>query len=417
MNNTDSFKIGENYKTIEYIGSGDTGIVYKGLNINLNSFVAIKFLKPELTRSNKFITHLDQELQSVFKLNHPNIVNVKELIKDENKYYIIMEYVDGINLYDILKSENKILPFETSINIIKQIAEGLSYAHANGVIHRSLQPENIIISKKDKQIKIINFGISQAIANTWLTMTGTTVSNVEYMSPEQAEGENIDYRTDIYSLGIIAYELFTGQVPFKREKQTILQLAMKHISAIPELPSKINKELPTWIENIIIKCIEKKPKDRFQNAVDIIKAFDNKDNIQKTLDLFISSKSESEKDEEINIDMKELEYFLSNDNNNSDNYEIQNQFEENKTIEIKNNISDTNKDVLVIKEEVVNRSDNISLQKEDKKQHNSIDAKENKDFHENKEQHFQIKLFLSILIVLEIIIIAIILFIHINTIH
>lgn len=387
MDNFDSFEIGGNYRTLEYIGSGDTGIVYKGLNINLNSFVAIKFLKPELTRSNKFISHLNQELNAVFELNHPNIVNVKEIVKDEDKYYIIMEYVDGVNLHDIIKNNN-ILPFEVSINIIKQISEGLSYAHSKEVIHRSLQPENIIISK-DKKVKIINFGISHAIANTWLTMTGTTVSNVEYMSPEQAEGEIIDYRSDIYSLGIMAYELFTGQVPFKREKQTILQLAMKHINAIPELPSKINKELPSWIEDIIIKCIEKKTSDRFQNLNDIIKAFDNQDDVQKKLDLFISSKVENEKD---NIGMKELEYFLSNDNKNESIHdEVTNNEIEDEEIKIDKND----------KEEIELKDNNINLNQE------SITPKE-------LTTRNQTKLFLSILIILEIVIISIILFIYLN---
>jgi serine/threonine-protein kinase len=309
-----------------------------------------------------------------------------------------MEYVDGVNLHDIIKN-NDILPFEVSINIIKQIAEGLSYAHSREVIHRSLQPENIIISK-DKKVKIINFGISKAIANTWLTMTGTTVSNVEYMSPEQAEGEIIDYRSDIYSLGIIMYELFTGQVPFKREKQTILQLAMKHINAIPELPSKINKELPSWIEDIIIKCIEKKPSNRFQNLNDIIKAFESKDDTKKKLDLFISSKVEDEKD---NIEMKELEYFLYSDNKDS----VQDEEIKSDTIQ---NVEITNN---LIEEEKIEIDKNQKEVNELKDNNSNIDqvtiTKE-----KNENQKNQIKLFLSILIILEIIIISIILFIYLN---
>ncbi|GIW21033.1 MAG: hypothetical protein KatS3mg068_0040 [Candidatus Sericytochromatia bacterium] len=395
----DSFKIGKNYQTLEYIGAGDTGIVYKGLNSNLNTLVAIKFLKPELTRSNKFISHLNQELQSVFELNHPNIVNVKELLKDGDKYYIIMEYVDGIDLRDILKN-NDILPFETSINIVTQIAKGLEYSHSKEVIHRSLQPENIIVSK-DKLVKIINFGISKAIANTWLTMTGTNVSNVEYMSPEQAEGELVDHRSDIYSLGIIAYELFTGQVPFKKGNQTILQLAMKHINSIPELPSKINKDIPSWIEDIIMKCIEKKPSDRFQSASDIIKAFENRDNEQKRLEIFISSKVENENN---NIDMKELEHFLLNDTND-ENKEKEELVINNEELVINNNVTQN---------DIINQEDSIKIdiQNED----NKIDNKENIKVEKKTLSNInninnikQIKIFLGILIILEVIIISIIL--------
>lgn len=272
---TDKFNLANRYITSTYIGSGSTGVVYKANNINLDTVVALKVLKIELTKNKKFMKLLNEELTSVFSLNHPNIVNVKEMAHDDSKYFIVMEYVDGKNLETIIK-ENTFLKPDTVVNYLEQLASAIDYAHQNSVIHKAIKPKSILISDKGSQLKLTGFGLSKALATTWLTITGASVSNVEYIAPEQAEGEELDSRCDIYSLGIVAYQMLTGEVPFKRDGGSILSLAMKHINLYPAPPRAINPDIPGWLETIVMKCLEKKPENRFQSGKEIIEALKTK---------------------------------------------------------------------------------------------------------------------------------------------
>lgn len=272
QNSFDNFKIGDNYETIEFLGSDDTGVFYKAKDIALNTFVSIKIIKIELTNNEKFLANLSLEMDSVYKLEHENISGVKKIGKENNKHYIIMEFVDGKLLSEILKEKH--FSINEIIEFLKQLALAIEYASSKGIIHRAIKPDDIFITR-DNILKLSGFGFSKAMSTAWLTITGTSISNVEYMSPEQAEGEEIDHRTDIYSFGIIAYEMLTGSVPFKRERgSSILSLAMKHINSLPEPLKNLNTEIPDWLESIVLKCLEKKPSKRFNNGKELFIALE-----------------------------------------------------------------------------------------------------------------------------------------------
>lgn len=269
QNNPDHFKINDTYETEKVAGNGSTGLVYKGINIATKEPVAIKILNHELSKHDKFVQQLKIEIDKIVYLNHPNIVSVKEAGKDGEKCYIILEYVECESLAEYLK-KTKVPQISDSVNILKQLALALKYTGDNNLIHKSVTPSNILISS-NKQVKLSGFGINSALSTAWLTMTGTSNAHVEYMSPEQAEGEEADYRSDIYSFGIVAYQLLTGEVPFKRDatSKSILAVAMKHINSPPPSLSEKNGNIPSWLEDIILKCLEKKAVDRFQSGQEI----------------------------------------------------------------------------------------------------------------------------------------------------
>lgn len=294
--NLDKFKINERYETEEYIGSGSTGIVYKGRDLLLNKTVAIKILKTELAKNEKFISSLSEELKDVFNLEHKNIVEFYEIIQEKDKYFVVMEYVDCISLQALIVQKNSFnLKFSTEV--IYQISEALDYSSKKNIFHKALKPQNILIGANN-QIKITDFGFAKAVATAWLTLTGTSPTQVEYMSPEQAEGENADQRTDIYSLGIIAYHLLTGDLPFKREGSSILSVAMKHINSKPESLTLKNPDIPIWLENIILKCLEKSPKLRFQNGQELSLAIRQRDQVTKEFMRKVISEKELVDDKE-----------------------------------------------------------------------------------------------------------------------
>jgi len=263
----ESIRISDKYETTEFIASGETGLAYKGIDVETNEVVAIKVLKTELTKNKEFMLHFVEEMNKVLKLEHPNIVKIKDFIRDENKAFIISEFVEGKSLAEKLTEDNK-LSISESITILEQVAIALDYAHSQNIIHRAVKPKDIIISN-DNQVKIKDFALSKAAATAWITITGTFTGNVEYMSPEQAEGDEIDNRCDIYSLGIVAYQTLTGEVPFKKDGLSVLSIAMKHINRRPEAPSVINSEIPKWLDYIVLKCLEKRPDDRFKTGKEL----------------------------------------------------------------------------------------------------------------------------------------------------
>lgn len=277
--NLDKFIIANRYETEECIGSGSTGVVYKSKDLKNDSIVAVKILKSELTKNIKFINILKEDLKDVFNLEHENIVKYYDLFEHKDKYYIVMDYIEGSTLEEILNTGNK-FSIEQSVELIKQCASGLDYAAKNNTFHKSFKPQNIIIDKENK-VKITNFGFSKAISTAWLTLTGTSPTQVEYMSPEQAEGEPANQQSDLYTLGVIAYQLLTGDVPFKRDGTSILSVAMKHINKKPDYLIDKNPDIPLWLENIVLKCLEKSFTLRFKTGEDIIKAIDEMAVIQE----------------------------------------------------------------------------------------------------------------------------------------
>ena len=302
--NLDKFKIADRFETEEYIGSGSTGIVYKAKELSSDKIVAIKALKTDLSKNEKFISSLSNELKDIIGLDHKNIVRFYELIPHNNRYFLIMEYVEGISLEKLIGNK-KSLSLEFSINLLSQIAEALDYSLKKNVFHKALKPHNILIGN-DNKIKLTDFGFAKAVATAWLTLTGTSPTQVEYMSPEQAEGENIDQRTDIYSLGIIGYQLLTGEVPFKIEGTSILSVAMKHINSKPDSLILKNPDIPIWLEKIIIKCLEKDPNNRYQSGKELLQDLNQRDEVSKKIIRQMIDQNEDLISEDLDFDQEKL---------------------------------------------------------------------------------------------------------------
>ncbi|MDI6619082.1 MAG: Stk1 family PASTA domain-containing Ser/Thr kinase [Clostridiales bacterium] len=258
------------YEIIEKIGEGGMGLVYKAKDHLLNRFVAIKILKPELMEDEDFIKRFKKESLSSASLSHPNIVNIYDVGFEDGIYYIVMEYVKGKTLKDIIR-ERAPLPYYEVINISRQVCLALDHAHSNNIIHRDIKPQNILMTQ-DGIVKVGDFGIARASNSATLTNTGSIIGSVYYISPEQARGGYTDEKTDIYSLGTVMYELATGRVPFMADSPVVV--ALKHIQEQVTRPSEINPDIPSALEDIILKCLEKSPAMRYQSASAVIKDLD-----------------------------------------------------------------------------------------------------------------------------------------------
>lgn len=257
--------LSERYKIIEKIGTGGMSDVYKAKCTKLNRFVAIKILKDELRLDKNFVAKFKTEAQAAASLSHHNIVNVYDVGFDQNMYYIVMEYVEGITLKQYIK-EKGYLPVEEMTRLALQIASGIEHAHQNNIIHRDIKPQNIIISK-DGTAKVTDFGIAKA-ATTATIAVGNITGSVHYFSPEQARGGYSDGKSDIYSLGITMFEMITGQLPF--EGDSSISVALLHIQEEMKKPSLIRTDIPQSIEDIILKCTQKKAEKRYKSMNELI---------------------------------------------------------------------------------------------------------------------------------------------------
>jgi len=257
------------YELLEKIGDGGMAVVYKARCRLLNRFVAIKILKPEFTKDLKFIENFRRESQSAASLTHPNIVNIYDVGKEGNIHYIVMELIEGQVLSDIIKNEGP-MEFVKAIDIVKQIALALSFAHKNHIIHRDVKPHNILITQEGTA-KITDFGIAKAVnSGTIVGNTGTIMGSVHYFSPEQARGGYVDEKSDIYSLGIVLYELVTGRVPFDAENPVAVALMHMNNEMVP--PSQYVPEIPSALEDIIMKATNKYQVNRFKTASEMYDA-------------------------------------------------------------------------------------------------------------------------------------------------
>jgi serine/threonine-protein kinase len=279
------------YKIIEKIGQGGMACVYKAEDELLNRFVAIKVLKPDLNNNEDFIEKFNKEAKAAAKLSHPNIVNVYDVGEEDGIKYIVMELIQGKNLKELIQSTEGFLDEKLVIKIAKQIASALAEAHSNNIIHRDIKPENIIIDKFNN-IKVADFGIARAVTTSTLVNTKQMLGSVHYCSPEQSRGSLVDNRSDIYSLGILIYELATKKVPFDGDNE--ITIALKHLKEEFLQPSEINSELSNGLEKIIIKSTRKKAVDRYQDINDLIDDLNRLDNNQADDILFF------ETDEEVN---------------------------------------------------------------------------------------------------------------------
>lgn len=258
------------YEILEQIGEGGMATVYKAKCHTLDRLVAIKVLKSEYAEDEEFVKKFMMECQSAAKLNHPNIVGIYDFheIELDGKpvYFIVMEYIDGITLKELIEKKG-FIPEEEAVDIALQILEALKEAHSHGVIHRDIKPHNIMISKSGI-VKVTDFGIARATSNHTMTTTMDAIGSVHYFSPEQARGAFTDQRTDIYSFGIVFYEMLTGKRPFVGENP--VTIAMKHIQEDITPPGELNENISEGVERVVLKCTMKKQAERYQNVEEII---------------------------------------------------------------------------------------------------------------------------------------------------
>ncbi len=255
------------YKILEKVGSGGMASVYKAQDILLDRIVAVKILHSKYASDHDFVVRFRQEAQAAAKLSQPNIVNIYDVGYDENAHYIVMEYVRGETLKDYIEKHGH-LPINTSIQISFDIGEALEHAHANGIVHCDIKPHNILVTETGR-IKVADFGIARAINSSSSTKDEKSVlGSVHYFSPEQASGGKIDERTDIYSLGVVMYEMMTGVVPF--EGDTAISVALQHVQNDIPLPTKYNRRIPQLVERVILKAMAKNPADRFQTISEMM---------------------------------------------------------------------------------------------------------------------------------------------------
>ena len=254
------------YEIIEKIGNGGMATVYKAKCHVLNRYVAVKILRDEFTTDTEFIKKFNTEAQSAASLTHPNIVSIFDVGSEGNLYYIVMELIQGKTLKEIIV-EDGVLSWKWSTNIAMQIASALQTAHSNGIIHRDIKPHNIIITE-DGVAKVTDFGIAKAVSNSTITAFGTTIGSVHYFSPEHARGGFTDAKSDLYSLGVVMYEMLTGRVPF--DADTPVSVALKQVQEEPIDPIQYNKDIPISIDRIILKAMQKEPSLRYESADDML---------------------------------------------------------------------------------------------------------------------------------------------------
>jgi serine/threonine protein kinase/Flp pilus assembly protein TadD len=274
------------YKIISKLGEGGMGVVYKAHDTKLKRTVALKFLSPQALGTDNEKARFINEAQAAAALNHPNICTVHEIDETEGQLFIVMEYIEGQNLKGLIESGP--LELKKARNIGMQIAEGLHEAHRRRIVHRDIKPANIMITEEGR-VKIMDFGLAKSPGRTQLTREGTTVGTVAYMSPEQARGEKVDYRTDIWSLGVVLYEMISGQPPFKGDyEQAVVYLIMN------EQPRSIRDHrsgVPFELEQVVTKALVRDPDDRYEQASDILSDLES---IKKTIESKIEIEETSE---------------------------------------------------------------------------------------------------------------------------
>ncbi len=260
--------LGNRYEIKEKIGNGGMAMVYKAKDQVLNRFVAIKILRDEFTTDEEFIKRFSIEAQSAASITHPNIVSVYDVGNEGNLYFIVMELIKGKTLKEIIIEEGGPLPWKWSTNIAIQIASALETAHKNNIIHRDIKPHNIIITE-DGIAKVTDFGIAKAVSNSTITAFGSTIGSVHYFSPEHAKGGYTDSKSDLYSLGVVMYEMLTGKVPF--DADTPVSVALKHMQEEPIAPIELNEKIPSSLNDIILKAMRKDTTLRYQSATEMLR--------------------------------------------------------------------------------------------------------------------------------------------------
>lgn len=318
--------LGNRYEIIKKIGDGGMAFVYKAKDILLNRIVAVKVLRPEFVDDDEFLGKFKREAEAVASLSHPNIVNVYDVGEDGKVHYIVMEYIDGQNLKEIIKNEGTLDEY-TALDITKQIAMALSAAHRKGIIHRDIKPHNILISNEGRVVKVADFGIAKAVSNSTMTNIGSIIGSVHYFSPEQAKGKFVSNNADLYSLGIVLYEMIIGKVPFRGDSP--ISIALQHINDEIEFTSEEQVNIPQSVRTIIKKLTEKSSVDRYQSAEEVIEDIEY---IEKNIDLDFIKEYDNYVTK--NIDIRDLNKQINiekNRQNEEDNdYEEDDDYEDEK---------------------------------------------------------------------------------------
>jgi len=251
------------YTILEKIGEGGMGVVYKAQDTKLDRFVALKFLPPHLNSSEQDKARFVQEAKAASALNHPNVCTVYDIQEFKGQIFLVMEFVDG----QTLSAKKSIINFKQAVDIGIQIADGLAAAHEKGIVHRDIKPDNIMV-RKDGIVQIMDFGLAKLRGNvTRLTKEGSTVGTAGYMSPEQVQGQDADHRSDIFSFGVVLYELFTGQLPFRGVHETALAYEIVNVDPAPMVSMK--PDIDPHLDAIVLECLEKEPKERTQSAAQV----------------------------------------------------------------------------------------------------------------------------------------------------
>ncbi|HZG76984.1 MAG TPA: Stk1 family PASTA domain-containing Ser/Thr kinase, partial [Paenibacillus sp.] len=255
------------YELIERVGGGGMALVYKARDTLLNRHVAVKVLRQQYVHDEEFIRRFRREAQSAASLSHPNVVSIYDVGQDGETHFIVMEYVEGANLNDIIKAQ---APLQTAeaVHIATQICDALEHAHTNGIIHRDIKPHNILIGKNGR-VKVTDFGIARAITTSTITQTGSVIGSVHYFSPEHAKGVTAGEKSDLYSLGIVLYQMLTARLPFIGESP--ISVALKHLQEPVEDPRVVNPMIPQSVENVILKSLRKRPEERYVSAGEMLR--------------------------------------------------------------------------------------------------------------------------------------------------
>src|SRR5919107_862829 len=250
------------YRISRKLGSGGMANVYLASDQELGRRVAIKILDDRHARDEQFVERFRREAQNAAGLSHPSIVSIYDRGEAEGTYYIAMEHVEGRTLKELLVARGP-SPLGIAIDYTRQILSALRFAHRNGIVHRDIKPHNVIVDGEGR-VKVMDFGIARAGAASQMTEAGSIIGTAQYLSPEQARGAPVDQTSDLYSTGIVLFELLTGTVPFSGE--TPVEIAMKHLSQVPEPPSELRREVPDDLDLVVLRALSKEPRDRYQSA-------------------------------------------------------------------------------------------------------------------------------------------------------
>ena len=266
--------LGGRYELMEPIGRGGMATIYRARDRRMNRVVAVKVLREVYSTDRKFIARFQMEARAASSLTHPNIVQVYDYGQSADNYYIVMEFIQGVDLRRYLKTHH-ILEVDQAVAIAHDVALGLGAAHRRSIVHRDVKPQNVMVNGEG-MVKLTDFGIASMykdLSAERLTTTGMTLGTVQYYAPEQAQGEIVKPAADVYALGIVIYEMLTGKPPF--DGDTPVSVAVRHIQDLPEPPRKQNPKIPPGLEALILRCLEKDPRDRYANGDDLAKALDN----------------------------------------------------------------------------------------------------------------------------------------------